>query len=240
MKKNEIIFLCICIGILMLDAILRINDEPNIKKEVIRIEKNCDSLKIENEILKEYIELLEDENKIMGSLLGEKEIAKPRSRTFKSVPGSNNVYRSRQPKLDELKTFLLNNNVNTVIRMNDTEGTGVTIKKERELVESMGKNFIWVNAHLGYQKGKGYVESLKLVQPILENGNVLIHCTAGKDRTGYMIGHYLLNHLNWTKDSVWNYTISLNEWELYIPQGKSGYIKYMEAFYPYDEWVKTH
>ena len=49
MKKNEIIFLCICIGILMLDAILRINDEPNIKKEVIRIEKNCDSLKIENE-----------------------------------------------------------------------------------------------------------------------------------------------------------------------------------------------
>lgn len=162
---------------------------------------------------------------------------------FDTVPGycqGKCVYRSRQPKLEQLKVLLENYPIDVVVRMNDTEGTGVTIEQEKNLVESMGKKFVWVNAHLGYEAGKGYVKSLEKVQPILDSGNVLIHCTAGKDRTGYMVGKYIQNNFDWSKQEIWNYTIKYNEWEYYIPQQKRGYIKYMEAFYPYEEWKKKN
>jgi hypothetical protein len=162
---------------------------------------------------------------------------------FDTVPGycvGKCVFRSKQPKLDELKTLIENYPIDVVVRMNDTEGTGVTIEQERKLVESMGKKFVWVNAHLGYESGKGYLKSLEKVQPILDSGNVLIHCTAGKDRTGYQVGKYIQNNFGWSKQEIWNYTIKYNEWEYYIPQQKRGYIKYMEAFYPYEEWKKKN
>lgn len=162
---------------------------------------------------------------------------------FDTVPGyhlGKSVFRSRQPKIEQLKVLLENYPIDVVIRMNDTEGTGVTIEQEKNLVESMGKKFVWVNAHLGYESGKGYVKSLEKVQPILDSGNVLIHCTAGKDRTGYMVGKYIQNNFGWSKQEIWDYTIKYNEWEIYIPQQKMGYVKYMEAFYPYEEWKKKN
>lgn len=166
------------------------------------------------------------------------EYEKPKiPRNFSLVPTSKHIYRSSQPKLDQLKYLLTKYPIKYVIRMNGEEGTGVTIGDEKKLVESLGAKFLWVDAHMGYQKGMGYVGSLSIVQPILDSGNVLIHCTAGKDRTGYMVGKYLQDHTDMTMVEIWNYTTSMNEWEIYIPQGKRGYIKYMEAFYPYDIWL---
>lgn len=242
MKRNEIIFVCICLGLFILDFMVYYNNETETPKErIIYLKQECESLKQENLLLNEYIKQIEEDNSIMGSLLAEKENKKKVNKSkFKFVPGSNSVYRSSQPTLKELSDFLSKHNVSTVIRMNDTEGTGVTVKQERELVQSMGKHFLWVNAHEGYQKGKGYIESIELVQPFLEHGNVLIHCTAGKDRTGYMVGYYLLNHLGWDRDSVWDYTVGLNEWEKFISEGRKGYIKYMEAFYPYEDWKRIY
>lgn len=218
------------------------NNKNTEQVTIINQNKNIiDSLVRENKILTDYIEELEKDNQIMGSLLAEKENKKPINKgKFKSVPGGNNIYRSSQPNLKELEDFLSTHNITTVIRMNEEEGTGVSIKSERMLVESMGKNFLWVNAHLGYQKDRGYMESIDLMYPILENGNVLVHCTAGKDRTGYIIGYYLLNTLKWSKNEVWDYTIQHNDWEKFISEGRGGYIKYMEAFYPYDEWLKNY
>lgn len=157
---------------------------------------------------------------------------------FDTVPGGNNVFRSNQPTLTQLKSILSVYDIETVVRMNDIEGTGVSISSERKLVESMGKKFVWVNAHLGYKKDSGYIKSLDTIQPYLHNGKVLIHCTAGADRTGYQVAKYLKDKFEWSEKELWNYTTKYNYWEKFICQGKTGYIKYMEAFYTFDKWCE--
>lgn len=37
---------------------------------------------------------------------------------------------------------------------------------------------------------------------------------------------------------VWYYTVKYNNWGKSIPKGETGYIKYMDTFYPYDLWKK--
>lgn len=155
---------------------------------------------------------------------------------FDTVPGGRYVFRTNQPSLKQLKLILQTYPINTVIRMNAEEGTGVSIESEKKIVESLGKKFVWVNAHEGYQKGKGYIGSLNKIQPLLDSGNVIIHCAAGADRTGYQVANYIQRNLNWSRQELWYYTIKYNSWEKYIPNGQQGYIKYMEAFYPYDKW----
>lgn len=157
-------------------------------------------------------------------------------RKFSKVPAGINVYRSAQPRLNELTDILEKYPIDVVVRMNDIEGTGVSIESERLVVESVGKEFVWVNAHLGFKEGQGYTESLEKIQPYLDSGNVLIHCNAGKDRTGYQVAKFIQRQKGWTKDKLWKYTVEINDWEFHICQGKKGYIRYMEAFYPYKEW----
>lgn len=170
----------------------------------------------------------------------EQKIIANEPRKFSKVPAGVNVYRSAQPRIDELTSILENYPIDVVIRMNDIEGTGVSIDAERLAVESMGKKFVWVNAHLGFKEGQGYTESLEQIQPYLDSGNVLIHCTAGKDRTGYQVARFIQRQKGWSREKLWNYTIEHNDWELHICQGKKGYIRYMEAFYPYVEWRKQN
>ena len=157
---------------------------------------------------------------------------------FDTVPGGNNVFRSNQPNLTQLELILSVYDIETVVRMNDIEGTGVSISAERKLVESMGKKFVWINAHLGYKKDSGYIKSMDTIQPYLQNGKVLIHCTAGADRTGYQVAKYLKDKFDWSEKELWNYTTKYNYWEKFICQGKTGYIRYMEAFYTFSEWCK--
>jgi protein tyrosine/serine phosphatase len=159
-------------------------------------------------------------------------------KNFDTVPGGNNVYRSSQPSLEQLQRILKEYNIQTVIRMNAKESTNVTPEQEKQLVQQMGKKYVWFNAHMGYQKGKGYVTSLDSIQPYLRKGNVLIHCTHGADRTGYQVAKYVQDKLGWTRQQLWYYTIKYNNWNNNIRHGQTGYIKYMEAFYPYDLWLK--
>ena len=159
-------------------------------------------------------------------------------KNFDTVPGGNYVFRSSQPSLKQMSVILKTYDIRTVVRMNGTETTNVSPVQEKRLVESMGVKYVWVNAHLGYVKGKGYIESLNQIQPILQKGHVLIHCTHGADRTGYQVAKYLENKLNWNRKDLWYYTIKYNSWESKIRNKEIGYIKYMEAFYPYNLWLK--
>lgn len=156
---------------------------------------------------------------------------------FDTVPETNGtIFRSNQPTKDQLRVILDNYPIYTIIRMNGEEGTGVTIEDERKISNTAGVNFYWINAHLGYVKGRGYLKSIDSIQRILEKGNVLIHCTAGSDRTGYQVARYLRDSKGWGKKKLWEYTTKYNSWKKFICEGRRGYIKYMEAFYGYEEW----
>ena len=163
-------------------------------------------------------------------------------RKFEEIPEGNNNWRSSQPTLSQLEYILKTYNIENVIRMNKKEGTEVTTTEEKDLVEDMGINYYWINAHLGYKKGEGYLISIDEALPILEEGNTLIHCTGGRDRTGYIVAEYLQQNFGWDKDELWEYTVKFNNWKSHICNntGNKGYIKYMEGFYPLDEWCKKY
>jgi hypothetical protein len=160
-------------------------------------------------------------------------------RKFDTVPGTNGrIFRSNQPTIKQLISILESYPIYGIIRMNSEEGTGVTIEAERKIAEERGVKFYWINAHMGYKEGEGYTKSIDTVQKILSGGNILIHCTAGADRTGYQVGKYIQDNLGWEKSKIWEYTIRYNAWERFICEGRRGYIKYLEGFYPYKEWLK--
>ena len=129
--------------------------------------------------------------------------------------------------------------------MNGEEGTGVKPSEEKALVESYGKKYIFASAHKGYKKGKGYTKSIQNIVPYLLKGDTLIHCTHGADRTGYIVAAYLkdINYRNWSDEELWKYTIQYNSWKssqkICKPGSNWGYIKYLEGFYPVNEWCEA-
>jgi|TARA_R110000744_G_scaffold8577_1_gene28293 peptidoglycan hydrolase-like protein with peptidoglycan-binding domain len=167
-------------------------------------------------------------------------ISKKLPRKFEVVPGGGNNFRTNQPSLGQLAyIFEKHPEIQTVVRMNAEEGTGVSISGEKDCVESSGRKFVWVNAHEGYRPDEGYVQSMNKVLPYLEEGNTLIHCTAGKDRTGFMVARYLkdMGYNGWSDEELYEYTVGFNSWERkdYICNG-TAYKKYMEGFYTIGNW----
>ena len=157
---------------------------------------------------------------------------------FDTVPGGNWVFRSSQPTADQLKRIIETYNIACVIRLNGPSQNIITPQQELQLVTEMGRGYWYIDEDLGYQRGKGYVTSLASVQPYLHYGHVLIHCENGSDKTGYQIGRYISDKLGWSEKQVWNYSIKYNNWEVSIEKKEDPYIKYLEAFYPYELWKK--
>jgi|10_taG_2_1085330.scaffolds.fasta_scaffold00165_26 peptidoglycan hydrolase-like protein with peptidoglycan-binding domain len=166
-------------------------------------------------------------------------------RKFELIPGGAGNYRTGQPSLGQLKYILQDEfpEIQRVVRMNGSREVSVSIEKEKELVEGLGKEFIWINAHKGYRRGEGYVDSMNVVIPLLMEGNTLIHCTAGKDRTGFMVARYLkdIGYNNWSDEDLWDYTVDFNSWERkgYICNN-TDYKKYMEGFYTINDWCSAN
>ena len=178
----------------------------------------------------------------LGGPIDDKDLPK----NFARIPGGKNNFRSDQPSLKELRyIFDKFPRIKYVIRMNGEESTGVPIDDERRVSEEYGKKFMFMSAHKGYVKGKGYTESLNNMLPYLKKGNTYIHCTHGADRTGYVVAKYLqdIGFRNWNKEQLWDYTIGYNSWHssklICKPGSNLGYIKYMEAFYPLPEWCRA-
>ena len=104
-----------------------------------------------------------------------------------------------------------------------------------------------IGAHSGYRINQGYLGSLNEALPILAQGNTLVHCAHGADRTGYIVATHLKNMGKMTdKDQLWSYATQYNGWQKMMDKGTffgSGYDKYADAFYPINElatskWVK--
>jgi hypothetical protein len=100
-------------------------------------------------------------------------------RNFEEVPDGNNNWRSNQPSLTQLEYIINTEGIENVVRMNgDADSGGVSKADEKELVEGMGVNYYWVNAHKynsgDKDKGIGYTKSMEEVLPILEETGIKI------------------------------------------------------------------
>jgi hypothetical protein len=174
---------------------------------------------------------------------------------FHLIPDGLNNYRSAQITADQLPYVIKKYGIKHIIRMN-ADGTdsqhkasyGQTpISEEQKACENNGCMFHFINAHNGYRINQGYLGSLNEALPILAQGNTLVHCAHGADRTGYIVATHLKNTGKMTdKDQLWSYATQYNGWQKMMDKGTffgSGYDKYADAFYPINElgsskWAK--
>jgi hypothetical protein len=151
----------------------------------------------------------------------------PSTLTFATLlPDGKNNYSSRQLTATELDSLIELKFIGTVIRLNGNgkDAGALSIEEESAICKARSVKFTQVNAHLGYEKGKGYVESGELVSSILEEGNVLIHCKHGMDRTGAMVAYYLRKN-GFDTETI----LATNGWENYLKLRAGDYAKYYES-----------
>lgn len=163
---------------------------------------------------------------------------------FDKIPDGKNNYRSGQMSLDALKEAIKKYNIKNVIRLNGDGSDGkysskhpeVKVSAEEKVCRENNCSFNIINSHLGYKYGQGYITSLDKVDDILKQGNTLIHCAHGADRTGGMVGGYLKkNNIITDLDELWKYTTKYNDWESMLRRGSffgTGYDRYADTFYP--------
>lgn len=166
---------------------------------------------------------------------------------LKLIPDGKCNYRAAQITEDVLPYVIKKYNIKRVIRMNGDNSDAKHLSKhpvtnrskEKAVCDSAGCDYKFIDSHRGFVKGKGYTQSIRETSDILRQGNTLIHCAHGSDRTGGMVAAYLKNEGYMTdKDKLWQYTVALNGWDDMIKRGKffgTGYDKYADGFYPIDE-----
>ena len=174
---------------------------------------------------------------------------------FFPIPDDNNNFRSGALRAEQMLYALETYDIKKIISFDDGEDNTLEMKnsEEEKFIEcynkSKGTNVEWIkiSAHIDpYKVGEGYVGTLNKVLPLIKDGNTLIHCTHGADRTGYVVAKHLkdLGKIG-TNEDLWNYTIKFNSWAGaggYIcnpKKGNNGFIKYLEGFYPHKEWCKV-
>lgn len=178
-----------------------------------------------------------------------------KNKNFHLIPDGKNNFRSAQIPANQLPYVIKKYGIKHIIRLNGDGADGrdkptdaiVTKAQEKKIANQYGAEFHVINAHSGYTKNKGYTQSLTDAGLILDQGNTLIHCAHGSDRTGGIVGGYLKSRGYLTNpDKLWEYTTKYNGWQNMIKKGKffgSGYDKYADTFYPIDQlkkskWVK--
>jgi len=182
---------------------------------------------------------------------------------FAEIPGGQGNFRSEQPTEREFALiFELYPEIKRVIRMNgnkDRGDGGPTKSREEKIVTDSGREYIYVSAHKpriggGANYEDGYSESREVAVNILLQGDTLIHCTHGADRTGYAVASYIQDKLGWSTEKLWEYTTgpspegligpakgiggSFNRWSRIMCNG-NGYQYYLASFYPIEEWCNA-
>jgi len=163
---------------------------------------------------------------------------------FDLIPNSTN-YRSGQPTLSQLAYILEAYNIKHIVRMNGDNETSpvgrkvVTKEEEKTMAECKGVEFHYITAHKPNQgTGEivdgvtlGYTKSMEEIQKILSEGNTLIHCRNGSDRTGYQVAKYRKDRGMTDEQALWDYTLKYSGW---CKQSKEyfagGYDTYAQGF----------
>lgn len=145
---------------------------------------------------------------------------------FHLIPDGNNNYRSAQipVKINEknyLPEVIDKYGIKTIIRLNGDGGDSrhrsthpnTSIQDEKELAESKGVKFYKLSSTRDQDK----------VNSLLAEGNVLIHCAHGADRTGGNVGGYLKEIGFGDTDKIWSYTTQYNGWNKMVKNNPNGF-----------------
>jgi hypothetical protein len=157
---------------------------------------------------------------------------------FHLVPdGRGTNYRGAQFPLDVMEQMYKKYKIKNVIRFNGDGNDGrhkkkyasVSIAEEEALAKKLGINFYKMSS----------TRNQKEVNDLLKQGNTLVHCAHGADRTGGNVGGYLYSEKPNTQlqstNQIWNYTTKYNGWNsmsLKSPKSFSegGYLKQAQKF----------
>lgn len=134
---------------------------------------------------------------------------------FHEIPDGKNNYRSGQIPIEIngkqfLGEIIDKYGIKTIIRFNgdgdDSRRTSAhpstSIAEEKKLAENKGVDFYTLSSRDDQEK----------VNELLDQGNVLIHCRHGQDRTGGNVGGYLYSKGWGNTKQIWDYTTKLNGW----------------------------
>lgn len=134
---------------------------------------------------------------------------------YRAIPSNNNWRSDQFTDYVMFKKFVKKHNIKTVIKLNGERSFGMTERTEK----------LWCKLlKINYVKGSGEtVDGAKKINKILKQGNCLIHCKWGFDRTGAVVGYYL-RMLGWTAKDI----IKHNNWHNYIKKKGKSYKKYWD------------
>jgi protein tyrosine/serine phosphatase len=148
---------------------------------------------------------------------------------FHLIPDNKNNYRSAQLPISYQGKEVLGDvidkyGIKTIIRFNGNGKDGrnkkshpiTTINEEKDLATSKGIKFYKLSSTRDQDK----------VNQLLSNGNVLIHCAHGADRTGGNVGGYLYK-IGWgDTEKIWDYSTQYSSWKSLIKTNPEGFIKH--------------
>ena len=143
----------------------------------------------------------------------------------RKIEGLAHSFRSGQLPLEQIEQLLQAGLIKTVIRLNGEgkDAAGVSIEEEAKLCAEYNVRFYHLNAHEGYQKGKGYLSSNQTIVNMLEQDHTYLHCKHGFDRTGSVIAYWMATQ-GYDAEQI----ILHNEWQGYLQRKGEAYRKYYE------------
>lgn len=141
-------------------------------------------------------------NEIMYSL-NEEIIFDPKKYNFHKIPQSNNNYRSAELNSSNLKKVIENYNIKNIIRLNGdgVDSAGLDGDSEKKICEQNSCKFYKLSATRNQDE----------INRLLNEGNTLVHCHYGADRTGGAVGAWLKTK-GWDTKKIWDYTTQYNNW----------------------------
>lgn len=190
---------------------------------------NLDSSDFSAEEKQEFENKIEDVKKDTTKKIDDSEL---KDFNFHEIPDNNGNFRSAQLTSDLLPSVIKKYNIKRVIRFNGESSDakhgshqGPSISEEKKICEENDCQFFKLSSTRDQEK----------VNSLLSQGNVLIHCAHGADRTGGNVGGYLKS-IGWgdTK-KIWDYTTQYNGWNRMVKNNPStfvngGYLKQAQKF----------
>ena len=157
---------------------------------------------------------------------------------FHLIPDGKNNYRSAQLPIrydgkDFYKDIIERFGIKTVIRLN---GDSKTMKNGKKIEDGRHKK---EHPITNIQQEKVFLEGLGVkfhklsstrsqdkVNELLNQGNVLIHCAHGADRTGGNVGGYLYK-IGWgNTEKIWDYSTKYSSWNQLVRNNPNGFVKH--------------